>query len=254
MQLFQRPRKLVFSRKGFDSGSGGGPSPIVNGEPLSLPIPAYGGPSATTFAALGLAEHIERFGRFARPPVQAGDFCHHDPFFDDGKWAFGQEGAAQSHLAKQGVSFGDVFLFFGLFEGDGQRRHHRIFGVMQIEEILHPHLCRPPPWAKQHPHFLTNDQYRWKPNNTVYVGVGSRAQRATKSLCLTAEASMRPSLWEVPAWLKCGNLTYHGNANRWCGNLLQTVGRGQEFVSDISKNPSAQKWLNQKIMEVSGQV
>ena len=31
--------KLVFSRKGFDSSAGGFPSPIINGKPISLPIP-----------------------------------------------------------------------------------------------------------------------------------------------------------------------------------------------------------------------
>ena len=39
---------------------------------------------------------------------------------------FGQEGAAETHLANQGVGTGDVFLFFGLFRpvekaGDGWR-------------------------------------------------------------------------------------------------------------------------------------
>ena len=36
------PRKLILSRKGFDSGSGGCPSPIFpDGTMFSLPIPSY---------------------------------------------------------------------------------------------------------------------------------------------------------------------------------------------------------------------
>jgi hypothetical protein len=31
--------KIVFSRKGLDSGAGGFPSPIIDGRPISLPIP-----------------------------------------------------------------------------------------------------------------------------------------------------------------------------------------------------------------------
>ncbi|WP_311061003.1 hypothetical protein [Pseudomonas aeruginosa] len=31
--------KLIFSRKGFDSSAGGVPSPIVEGRPISFPIP-----------------------------------------------------------------------------------------------------------------------------------------------------------------------------------------------------------------------
>ena len=47
--------RIVFSRKGFDSAAGGGPSPIVGGRPLSLPIPA-GAASRTSYDALGLGE------------------------------------------------------------------------------------------------------------------------------------------------------------------------------------------------------
>ena len=35
--------KIILSRKGFDSSSGGGPSPIVDGRCLSLPIPEVRG-------------------------------------------------------------------------------------------------------------------------------------------------------------------------------------------------------------------
>ena len=31
--------RVIFSRKGFDSSAGGCPSPIIDGQPISLPIP-----------------------------------------------------------------------------------------------------------------------------------------------------------------------------------------------------------------------
>ena len=51
--------KLVFSRKGFDSATGGFPSPVVDGAPVSLPIPADTR-SHTTYADLGLGTLVER--------------------------------------------------------------------------------------------------------------------------------------------------------------------------------------------------
>src|SRR5215207_5912082 len=43
--------RIIFSRKGFESSFGGCPSPILDGRPISLPIPAKQ-PTVTTFADL----------------------------------------------------------------------------------------------------------------------------------------------------------------------------------------------------------
>jgi hypothetical protein len=43
--------KLIFSRKGFDSSAGGVPSPLVDGRPISLPIPTRM-PTPTRFREL----------------------------------------------------------------------------------------------------------------------------------------------------------------------------------------------------------
>ena len=54
-----------------------------------------------------------------------------------GRCAFGQTGAAQTHLTKQGVGVGDVFIFLGLLaEDNGRDRHHRIFGFLKVGEIV----------------------------------------------------------------------------------------------------------------------
>ncbi|MEO1731323.1 MAG: hypothetical protein AAFR64_11360, partial [Pseudomonadota bacterium] len=103
--------RIIFSRKGFDSSAGGGPSPIVEGRPVSLPIPDSKGLSRTTYGDLGLGEHA---AKASRGRLGGDHLCHHDPMFlADGSCAFGQTGAAQTHLERQGVGLGDVFVFFG---------------------------------------------------------------------------------------------------------------------------------------------
>jgi hypothetical protein len=94
--------------------------------------------------------------------------------FSNGRWAFGQTGAAQTHLATNGVGLGDVFLFFGLFASrDGTGRHHRIFGYMQVDEVR-PLGARPSEndnatgFLRRHPHTIGD----WEQNNCLYLGSG----------------------------------------------------------------------------------
>lgn len=51
--------KIIFSRKGFDTSSGGAPSPIISGQPCSIPIIAQGR-SETTYDDLGPGETVRR--------------------------------------------------------------------------------------------------------------------------------------------------------------------------------------------------
>jgi hypothetical protein len=230
--------KLIFSRKGFDSGSGGGPSPIVDGRPVSLPIPAGRGEvSRTRYRDIGLGAHVS----------DAEALCHHDPFFADGFAAFGQAGAAEGHLRNNGVGPGDLFLFFGLYAAPGEAPHHRLFGWMRVETRLDPRRDPPPTIAPDHPHVLNRD---WT-NNAIYVGPGGTARRAHDALRLTAPGASA-SIWHVPAWLAATRaLSYHGRADRWlAGNRLRTVGRGQEFVADITGNHAARRWADTMIREM----
>ena len=229
--------KIVFSHKGFDSAAGGGPSPIVDGRPVSLPIPA-GAASRTTYGDLGLGEHA---GLASRGRLAADDLCHHDPMFcDDGRCLFGQVGAAQTHLANRGVGVGDVFLFFGLFREDGGDPHHRIFGFLRIAEVI-PLTGSAPQWLvdQGHPHALAMHGS----NDTIYIGPGRMANRASDALRLTVPEGP-PSLWHRPDWLRHGGLTYHDRADRWQrGGRLRSVARGQEFVADIGKRKAPRQWL-----------
>ncbi|MFL0355681.1 hypothetical protein ACI5KX_04310 [Erythrobacter sp. GH1-10] len=238
--------KIVFSRKGFDSSAGGGPSPIVGGRPLSLPIPA-GTASATTYAELGLGEHAAKASRGKLGP---NDLCHHDPMFcDDGTCVFGQHSAAQTHLEGQGVGVGDVFVFFGLFAEEVTREpHHRIFGYLRVEEVIR--LADEVPTELidlKHPHALAMHSA----NDVIWRGEGRAANRASDALRLTVPGGP-PSLWQRPHWLKRGGLSYHDREDRWLrGGKLRSVARGQEFVADIGRRQAPREWLDAMIAQIN---
>lgn len=241
--------RIVFSRKGFDSASGGGPSPIVGGRPVSLPIPA-GAASATTFGDLGLGEHA---AKASRGKLGAGDRCHHDPMFrEDDTCVFGQHSAAQTHLERQGVGLGDVFLFFGLFaeEATGEP-HHRIFGYLKVEEMVPLAVGVPQEFVDMgHPHALALHSA----NDVIWRGEGRQAARSGDALRLTVPGGP-PSLWRRPDWLRRGGLSYHDRADRWLRGKdgqrwLRSVARGQEFVADIGRRKAPREWLERVIAEI----
>lgn len=236
--------RIVFSRKGFDSAAGGGPSPIVDGRPVSLPIPDSKGLSRTTYGDRGLGEMVEAAtrGRIARDAL-----CHDDPMFlADGTCIFGQCGGAQTHLDRQGVERGDVFLFFGWFRAADGEDHHRIFGYLRIGDIIRLDGAREEVLATyrthRHPHafgFHHNNR-----SDTLYVGEGRAATRASPSLRLTAPGHTR-TVWAIPTWLRETGLSYHGDAKRWpAPDRLISAAQGQEFVADIGDRKDAREWLD----------
>jgi Nucleotide modification associated domain 3 len=241
-ELLRRPTmRVIFSRKGFDSTAGKAPSPIIEGEPISLPIPTKRR-SETSYRLAGLGEIVEHMtnGR-----ISADDLCHEDPVFLNGRWAFGQTGAAQTHLKTNGVDVGDVFLFFGLFASrDGQDRHHRIFGYMEVDEVRplgsHPSKSdNPTGFLRRHPHTIGE----WNQNNTLYLGSGAKARSAHPCLHLT-KSGAPDSVWSVPAWLKAAGLTYDSNPARWASDKeLHVASPGQEFVSNIGDQAAPREWL-----------
>ncbi len=246
--------KIVFSRKGLDSSDQGGRgiSPIINGRPISIPIPTRHRPSGTTYDDLGLGEVV---AQATKGRLNGASCCHHDPMFEAGRCAFGQTGAAQSHLSNNGVGVGDVFLFFGLFGNlDRSDRHHRIFGYLEVEEVIAPgsspdgeRLLQG--FTRRHPHTIGD----WHPNNTIYVGKGLTAVAAGLGLRLSSADGLA-SRWNVPPWLRRAGLTYHAKPERWGrDNTLRAAARGQEFVSDVSGVAEAIPWLDRILTEISGE-
>ena len=249
--------KIIFSRKGFDSSNGRAPSPFVKGRPCSLPIlnkDCHGNTySGTTYEKLGLGDLVEQQtkGRISRHR-----WCHADPAFHEGRCALGQTGAAQGHLRKQGVGPGSLFLFFGLFANpDTGRREHWLFGYLRVDTVRclgeSPNIEGSPCWLSyQHP----NTVGHWHENNTLYVGEGGIASYCHPCLRLTAPEGPT-SLWKAPAWLhRHKGLSFHGNPKLWREDgTLRTVGRGQEFVCDITDaGQEAQDWLDAIVALVDG--
>ncbi|PRY25502.1 hypothetical protein CLV78_102682 [Aliiruegeria haliotis] len=231
--------KIIFSRKGFDSASGGAPSPIVEGRPVSLPIPAEGN-SVSSYGDLGLGDLV---AKATRGRLGAEDLCHADPFFRGGRCAFGQHGAAQGHLRNQGVGIGDTFLFFGLFADPATgERHHRIFGFLQVEQVVE--LGRLPVPAAPiggtaHPHTLGE----WDANNVLYLGQGGCAGDASDALRLTVPGGPL-TLWAIPEALAGCGMSYHARPDRWrVPGRLTVAGRWQEGVVDISGSAEMRTWL-----------
>jgi len=216
--------------------------------------------------------------------IRETDSCHLDPDLRSESlsrlsgWrpAFGQVGPAQGHLNKQGVSVGDIFLFFGWFqrtEYKGNRLvydrtdkgFHLLYGWLQIAEILNPTLSVLDrfPWLADHPH--CNNIGYWPKSNTIYlasdnlhvkrqpfreIAGGGAFPQYKESLQLSFPGQNR-SVWRLPKWFypksEKSALTYHQNLNRWKifdeYTILETVGRGQEFVLDSEDYPEAEDWV-----------
>ena len=186
---------------------------------------------------------------------------------------FGQAGAAESHLQNKGVKEGDVFVFYGWFrqveQVAGIYRYvkdapdlHLIFGWLQIERrISVDNRQEIPSWALDHPHckrtrhskldaiYISSDQLNLPGVDINKPGAGV-FQLFAPALCLTAPGMLR-SIWHLPPWFYPGEektaLSYHTSPDRWqLGEdhvLLNSVGRGQEFVLDCLHYPEAVKWL-----------
>ncbi len=79
----------------------------------------------------------------------------------------------------------------------------------------------------------------------------------SQNLQLTAAASRRPSVWELPKWFYPRDdrlpLSYHGDLKRWeitnGATILNVVSRGQEFVLECEDYPEAAEWLLSLVTE-----
>lgn len=257
--------RIVLSRKGFDSGSGGWPSPVLpDGRMVSIPIPEpLGvGAGATPYDDIAV-DGRESVGDIAielgipSRTLQSG--AHLDPDLDvrarpraEGwRASLGQAGAAAGHLRNRGVTTGDLFVFWGLFrhtERAGGRLRwtgkpfHAVFGWLHIGEVLDLNSEPAPDWARGHPHVVG----RPRSNNTLYLAADQSSVAGAGAGRLTFHPRRRLTHPEGPLsrWLlpsachpSMGSaLSYHHDDRRWShtadGTELRVVGRGQEFVAD----------------------
>ena len=215
--------------------------------------------------------------------ISGGHFLHLDPDLypesvkrpDGWRPIFGQAGSAEAHLQNQGVGPGDIFLFYGWFNqlvpdvrpyryAKQDQGMHVIFGWLQVDQHL-PVRKREeiPDWASKHQHclrtphdkkdFIYTSTPRLKVDSVLRdVPGGGVFKRYNDALCLseTKQPSNTRSTWELPLWFHSSgrrHLSYHSRDSQWEEKgkhvLLQTVGRGQEFVLDCDEYPEAIKWL-----------
>ena len=198
--------KIILSRKGFDSGYGGYPSPILPDDRLvSLPIPSddnihYSDLMLLIDSNLTYYYDVMRELRpkikvkndkkkWEQKPLKKNTTCHLDPDIyrnvverpKNWRPLFGQVDKAQSHLNNKDVTYDDIFLFFGwfkktkysegkiIFDPNEHSGKHIIFGYLQIGEILRVYPNRDVPnWMRYHPHTHKRliEQYK---NNTIYI-------------------------------------------------------------------------------------
>ena len=75
-------------------------------------------------------------------------------------------------------------------------------------------------------------------------------KRFNQALCLTSPGRSR-NVWQLPSWFhpngKKSTLRYHYSLKRWTLEdgyaLLNSVGRGQEFILDCEEYPESVDWL-----------
>jgi len=278
--------KIILSRKGFDSSSGGMPSPILpDGKIVSLPIPCEKSPSQLKSLNWQGKRLSKIVNELSRGRVNSKQYLHLDPDIDysilknrPDHWrgAFGQMGAAQKHLANEGVSPGDLFLFFGWFKQVERHKKlwrfkpnapdlHIIYGWLLVQEIVSVYqqettIVEQFPWLSRHPHLNGSDN----PNNSIYIADSklpdSIAEQAgfgvfdsvKPAQILTDTSQSKRSVWKLPVdfYPHDGKpaLSYHHDLTRWkiLDNKwlnLQSVARGQEFVLDCDYYPEVLNWL-----------
>ncbi len=287
-----KPRRLILSRKGFDSGkqSGNSPSPIFRDETMfSLPIPS-GSVEGITYGDLW--HHRRNIGEVVEDltDYSADHVAHFDPDINrraykrrNPGWRplFGQRDKAQGHLRNQGVGLGDVFLFFGLYQRVERTTRplrfdnrepwlHVLWGWLQVGGIHRVDDLgkNDLPWARYHDHFTWSGD----PTNTLYIasddlnlGKGPIADgagvfsRYDERLCLTDPEGSSVTEWRLPKWFDPGNdkppLTYFGDCT-WTPHgkhvYVQRNGPGQEFVLDLAYYPQALLWVSDLIRDFKG--
>lgn len=290
------PKRIILSRKGFDESAGGCASPILpDGTMLSIPIPEdLTHRAGTAYEDLCVQGNCPLPASLITSPRRNFPLkgpVHLDPDIRPSLRSkkaqescvsslllYGQDGGFQTHLATEGVTAGDLFLFFGWFRDAewngrdvqflrGAKNRHVIWGWLQVEkpQIIAqngeiPDSLRS---AKHHPHLddrnrQNNCLYRATPTlsfSPQHAGAGI-FDRYASELCLTALGETRRSYWALPLFFQRAEMSFHKPWNGWatdgekfCG---KSVGRGQEFVFNTEHvHVDARAWLR-KLFQYAG--
>jgi len=278
--------KIIFSRKGFDSSAGGCPSLIFpDGSLFSIPIPSskddffysdleffYEGNSIQSILNDITGEKITNGSTYQCDYSLKSQRCHYDPMpIQNGvQIVFGQAGGSESHLRKQHIEKGDIFLFYGWFKQveknkdswqykAGAKDIHLVWGWMSIGEMInlddlpqremvhdqYPNLAG-------HPHLAP---WRNSPNRIYLSGDSGLLSYSGKACLSDCERYQGRSTWVLPICFNHPEAFTYLKRFSPCGDqvTIQIPGRGQEFVLDLEKFESSSDiagvidWVNELI-------
>ncbi len=281
----------------MDSKNGGIASPILKDNNKFYPLPIPFSPSVIPYEDVNIVNSIKvsDFIRSVNPKYYENEKnlknCHLDPDIRQsslnkrhGNWkkAFGQVSHSQSHLNKEGVGIGDIFLFFGWFQfaelknidGKEQLRYieksqrefangfHAIYGYFQIGKIIKTATDEIPDYLSEHPHVKhKNEKPFSNKNNTVYVAKeflqinGQNSQepgagyfKFSDNLILTKSKETKRTEWQLPNFFYPDNgieLTHHKRES-WSlfddKTFLKSASIGQEFVFKNDSKSEVENW------------
>ena len=177
----------------------------------------------------------------------------------------GQIGAAATHLRNEGVSVGDLFLFFGWFRHTeevggrlrfqrGSKGFHAIFGYLEIGEILTAtDYADLPEWLRGHPHAAASRMAQQ--TNTIYIATlnlsfhpsypGAGVFQFDDRKVLTKQGQTR-SRWNLdPALFRDVKISYHSDS-AWNDGYFQSYPRAQEYV--VHANDPIVAWVQGLIL------
>ena len=250
--------KIILSRKGFDAGYGGQPSPILpDGTLLSLPIPSNHENIRYTDLIYKSKSYFDIIKELReKTKIKEKYTCHLDPDIykealpraNNWKGLFGQMGSAQGHLRNNNVGVGDIFLFFGWFRKteiknkklqykEGSPDLHIIYGFLEVAKMyLNNQL---PERIKYHPHA---DNFNDK-NNCIYESADNLSFNNNiqgfgtfkyDKMCVLTKKGETKSRWNLPKHFKDVDITYHSK-DSWKDNYFQSASKGQEFIIDANE-------------------
>ncbi len=252
--------KIVFSRKGFDSSSGGKPSFIFpDGSLFSVPIPTKN--DKLTFGDLQFSYAGDSAHKILNQVTNGlhdeNGICHHDPMeiqHDNGKnLVLGQFGRPDAQLRNGGIDKGDLFLFFGWFRHidkingkwqyvTGSREIHIIWSYMEVgsihrlndmSDVKRKELFKQKSFLNEHPHV---QRPNFEDNNSLYVSQQHKMFSYDEKRCLTDIKEYKyKSKWRLPkSFNHPSSYTYIKDFVLEGDDVtMRSPGRGQEFILNL---------------------
>lgn len=269
---------VILSRKGVDRGNSKMSNLVITNNDkckiVMIPIPSE--TDKATYNDLTFSNdknldfHTKEYMR-THGSNELKTKCHADPnllnYFNDPNFlgSIGQVGSSQSHLEKQNIKVGDIFIFFGRFSYmdlvNNQPKirdedKHLLFGYLQVGEIIYPNKLTPSqrkeyekkyPWIVNQPHWNI-DKYKNNQNNCIYIAnekctfdsslCGYGIFNYNDELVLTKNGETI-SHWDLSKDILREQLSYHNERNIK-ENYFQSAKRGQEFV--FKESQKVEQW------------